>query len=869
VKWLQGHIARFWLAYVTLITGISASLYFYHTTAEQIRIREAGAFYQATSHFRQAMELRFSCYYNILNSLGAFYSRTNLPGNQEAHEFIAIQDLTSKDENLGLLDLGYYARFTASEKQQLLDVLIANGIPDSNLTRFSKTTDSDWLLVHWDDLKTNSLSALGSYVVNEPIRLSAMTKAASIASVACTEKTAILLGHNTIVSNGFVFFSPVYRSHPIPVQSEDRHKLVKGFVFASFGATDYWQRIYASASEPLVRFEVYDGREMRAEKLWFDSLEKVQALKIPVSYIPLYHETQHFRASGREWTFRYSALPHFGNPGQMRIPLFILIGGSLVSIGFFAMIQRLLSAYWHNHSLLQKVEIANRAIAKEKALFQVTFQSIGDGVITLDIDGLTVLMNPAAEIISGMSHKEAFGQSVDSVAVISTVDPVETFRYPLEIVHKTDEIWQSTNPLLLTPKNGACVPISLTISPMRDESAEVIGFVAVIRDIAEKQKLIEQQIKSSKLESIGILAGGIAHDFNNLLTAIMGNISLARFELKNSDPSDSMLSDAETACDHARSLTQQLLAFAKGGAPARKIIQLNDVIINTTRFSIQGSACRCEFDLPSDAWLVEADKTQIGQVIQNLVINAVEAMHQGGVIKIKVCNTALPAKNLHSLKPGRYLKISIQDQGVGIPMDQVDKIFDPYYSTKQRGSGLGLATAYFIVKRHDGALAVESSMGIGTRFDIYLPATEKVVEKPKTELAASAPSGSWRILVMDDDTAVINALSRMLNRLGHEVIQANEGQVAIDIYRDHLARNIKIDAAILDLIIPGGMGGLKTIQELLNIDPNINAIVSSGYSNDPVMADCQRFGFKIAIPKPYTMSVLSDSLARLQQREMP
>ena len=861
---IRKYFNQFWLSYVTLFTGLGASFYFYHVTIGQIHHRQESEFGHAVARFQDMLRLYFSCHCNILHSLAAFYSRPQLPDNQEFHKFIKVQDLPSMDANVGLLDMGYYARLNDSEREQLMDVLIKNDVPEQNRIWLENSTDSDWILVHWDNFKTNSLTAVASYTARDAVRLAAMNKAAESNDMACTEKMTILLG-NAYRSNSFLFFLPVYRTSEIPSSPEERVKAVKGFAFASFAVSDYLKKIYDETGEPSIRFEVFDGQETLPEKLWFDSLALTNTAKIPAGYSPKCQYSEELEAAGRIWTFRYTALPQFDDTNEILIPHLILMGGAFVSFCFFVLINRQLRAYWQNLSLLQDINAANRAIAKEKTLLQVTLQSIGDAMFTLDAEGHVILMNPMSESLTGVSQQDASGRPIEAVAVLSTAELGDNFQYPLDFVRQSGKIWRSTSSLCLRQNERVSLPVALTVSPMRDETGVFIGFVLGLRDITERQKLIEQQIKSSKLESIGLLAGGIAHDFNNLLTAILGNISLARLELHNDGPSNAPLADAETACGHARELTQQLLTFAKGGAPARKTIQIKGILLDASRFAIQGSASRCNYDIPSDIWPVEADKTQMAQVIQNIVINAVEAMPQGGIIEIKVRNIDIPAQNPHSLKPGRYVKISIKDHGNGIPQDQLDKVFDPYYSTKKRGSGLGLTTAYSIVKRHEGFISVESAHGEGTQFDILLPVSEKAVQHKNMAPSSEPAAPGMRILVMDDDGAVLNAISKMLSRLGHEVVTAQNGESAIAIYKDFQTRNLKLDAVILDLTIAGGMGGLDTIRELLVIDPGVRAIVSSGYSNDPVMAQYREYGFKGIVPKPFTLATLSEALACSRQ----
>ncbi|HEX2767705.1 MAG TPA: ATP-binding protein [Geobacteraceae bacterium] len=373
--------------------------------------------------------------------------------------------------------------------------------------------------------------------------------------------------------------------------------------------------------------------------------------------------------------------------------------------------------------------------------------------------------------------------------------------------------------------------------------------------IAEKQKIEDELFSARQLESLGILAGGIAHDFNNLLTAIMGNTSLAKMFTDPGNKIYARLDEVEKASLRARDLTQQLLTFSKGGAPIKKVTSITDVIFDSSRFSLRGTKSRCELSVTGELWPVEVDEGQISQVVGNLAINADQAMPEGGVVELRAENVTLLKGQVVALEPGRYIRLSITDSGIGIPKDHLAKIFTPYFTTKQRGSGLGLATSYSIIKKHGGVIIVESEIGRGTTFHIYLPASEKEVpKKEKSSLTTITSSG--KILVMDDEEFIRNTAREMLATVGYTVGHANDGAEAIDLYIRARESGEPYDLIIMDLTIPGGMGGVETIQKLLEIAPDAKAIVSSGYANGPIMADFKEYGFKGVIAKPYRTNEL-------------
>ena len=404
-------------------------------------------------------------------------------------------------------------------------------------------------------------------------------------------------------------------------------------------------------------------------------------------------------------------------------------------------------------------------------------------------------------------------------------------------------------------KNGREVVV-LVNSKIKYQNGQPVKVTTIAHDITEKKRLEQELLKTQKLESLGVLAGGIAHDFNNFLSGIMGNISLAKLEAEQGEDIIEALDEALRVTSRASALTRQLLVFSKGGAPIKKTASISEVLRDSTIFALRGSTAKCEFNIGEDLWPVKVDLGQFSQVIHNLSINAVQAMPQGGTIRLNARNASVEARSGLPLEAGRYVKISIQDEGLGIPPEHLAKIFDPYFTTKHQGSGLGLTMSYTTIHAHDGHIAVDSEMGKGTTFRIYMPAShEKLVEKGDRE--DRLIKGEGKILVMDDDESIRNVTEKILMELGYDVRSASDGAETIALYQEAMRSGQPFDAVIMDLTIPGGMGGKETIQQLLKVDPKVAAIVSSGYSNDPIMSDFEKYGFRGVATKPYSIEKLS------------
>jgi len=497
----------------------------------------------------------------------------------------------------------------------------------------------------------------------------------------------------------------------------------------------------------------------------------------------------------------------------------------------------------------------------EKERLAVTLRSISDGVIAADIDGNIILMNKIAEELTGWNLDEAYGKDINKILIIKDLKINNKINPFKEIINQKKAIEILYDTVLLN-KNHEEKNISLSGSPIRNYNNSIIGVVLVFKDITEKIKIDAELQKTNKLESLGILAGGIAHDFNNIITGIMGNLSLAMLDISSEDEVFSILNEAEKAVKKAKDLAQQLLTFAKGGSPVKKTATIADIIKDSANFVLRGSNVECVFNIQDFLPMIEVDEGQINQVINNLIMNADQAMPEGGKIYVDVEKISLNDNKTMPLKNGNYIKISIKDEGIGIQEKHLSKIFDPYFTTKQKGNGLGLAISYSIIKKHDGYITVDSKLGEGTTFFIYLPVTNIINEEHDINIP-DIITGAEKVLVMDDEDIVLKVVKRMLEHLGYKADLAKDGKEAIKKYIKEMKSNLKFDVVIMDLTVPGKMGGEKAVKELLKIDPNAKVIVSSGYSNDPIMANYKDYGFINYIAKPYKIEELSFILRKV------
>ncbi|MBN1355005.1 PAS domain S-box protein [bacterium] len=488
----------------------------------------------------------------------------------------------------------------------------------------------------------------------------------------------------------------------------------------------------------------------------------------------------------------------------------------------------------------------------ENSLKNNQLQQFLDNIINAIPDPIFVKDEQHRWIILNIAYCEFMGYTKEELLGKSDFD-----FFPKEEAEvfwaKDDEVFRSEkeniNVELFTDSTGETHVIETKKAIFRDDQDNKV-LVGIIRDITHFRRLEEERLRASKLESIGLLAGGIAHDFNNILTGILGYINIAGKLTPPESRIGELLRKAEEASFRATGLTRQLLTFSKGGEPIKTVTYLHDVVRDSTELVLRGTAITCEFDFPVECWPVEIDIGQISQVINNLVINSVQAMPESGNISIRCENIERTPEYSDFLSGDRYVRISIRDEGSGISEEDLPRVFDPYFTTKTMGSGLGLATSYSIIKRHQGHITLDSKPGKGTTAVVYIPATDKPV-RDKIVPEGRMQRGEGRILFMDDEKIVREAAGMMLKDLGYRVEYACTGGEAIRNYILASEQNDRFDLVIMDLTVPGGMGGAEAVTRLKAFDPDLKAIVSSGYLTDPILSNFRNYGFQGFLAKPY------------------
>ncbi len=505
-------------------------------------------------------------------------------------------------------------------------------------------------------------------------------------------------------------------------------------------------------------------------------------------------------------------------------------------------------------------ERAAAALSESEARFRQVVESINEVFWLVDpIRNQILYISPAYERIWGRTCESLYATPG---SWLEAIHPGDRLRIQQAAVARLAGETYAEEYRILRP-DGSERWIHDKAFPVRGPDGDIERLVGVAEDITERKQMEVKLQNAAKMESVGILAGGIAHDFNNILTAILSNLTLLQMDLGSMPEQASVLDEAVRATKRAAELTHRLLTFARGGDPVRTAVQLPEVIREAAIFAHRGSSVKCRFDMAADLWAADADKAQVSQVIQNLVINATQAMPKGGVISIAAANEHVPAGARAAFPEGDYIRVTVADTGGGIPPEQIARIFEPYFTTKMQGHGLGLSTVFSIIKRHQGHIEVASTVGKGTAFTFWLPAAKATWGAPDPSVAFADDGNGGRILFMDDEEPILRMAEKLMARMGLEVETARDGRAAIELYRRAKEAGHPFNLVVMDLTIPDGMGGREVISVLRQFDPGVKAIVSSGYSSDLAMADFAKHGFRAMVAKPYDIAELAAAIRRV------
>jgi two-component system, cell cycle sensor histidine kinase and response regulator CckA len=499
----------------------------------------------------------------------------------------------------------------------------------------------------------------------------------------------------------------------------------------------------------------------------------------------------------------------------------------------------------------------------EQEPIRTILRSISDGVIAVDANARVTHLNETAEQMTGWSCQDAVGKPLEEIFQVFDAHSDIPSPNSVTLAMTGGLAMPFSNGRYLVGRNGDKCLISESATPVRmNQDGSIIGVVLVIRDLTRERRRQEEVQKAQRLEALGSLAGGIAHDFNNILTGVFGFIGLAQLEADPGTKIQQRLAQAEKALARARQLSSQLLTFSRGHTPNKKVMSVLALIQDESQAAIRGTTATLRFEIAENIAPVDADESQLVQVIRNLVLNAAQAMPEGGMITIRAVNRQVRAREIPTLPPGEYVCLSVCDQGPGIPLNLRSRIFEPYFSTKKQGAGLGLSVAYAIIRNHHGLLTLTpESEGQGATFQIFLPVSPPLSQSRQTPRQRPHLGRHARILVMDDDEIVREVVVEMLERLGYDVTTVPEGNEAVRVYKEAMGKGASFDAVILDLTIPGGRGGKETLVDLLAINPQVKAFIASGYIYGPLMTDYRSHGFIGAIAKPFDVKMLIEALA--------
>jgi len=869
---LPGLMGR-WGAWIVLLAALLITFNAWYSAGGEAKKRTQARFDFRVKTIETGIYERLQTYEFLLRGGDGLFAASDEVTREEWRTYVTT--LQVNQYYPGVQGVGFSKRILSSEKAAHIRQIRGEGFP-----QYSIKPDGDrpeyTSIIFLEPFDWRNQRAFGYDMFSEPTRKEAMIRARDTGTAALSGKVTLVQETDEDIQAGFLIYLAIYRKGELKETTEQRRKALMGYVYSPFRMNDFMKGVLVE-NKDYVKLQIFDGDKPLKETLLYHSDTAKESQN--------YSEGRHFAThqsileyAGHRWLLSFVSSKYFEEGIETGLTNFSLLLGIISSLLLFGMVLSL------TKSRNQAIALANTTLDLEKANIGLR-KEITERKQVEEALKKSEELHKEAQHVAQIGHWELNSPSgtpvwSEGIFHILELDPKKSepsFAAHVNIIH--DEDWGLLdNSIQELSTNGTPFDIEFRIkrsngetrwmhargSAVKSEDGSVTRMFGTAQDITKRKSLEEELLRAQKLESVGLLAGGIAHDFNNILTTILGNVSLAKMQMTPTGETFEMLSEAEKASIRAKTLTKQLLTFAKGGAPVKEPASIKDILKESPSFVLRGSKSSCKLSIAEDLWPAEVDVGQISQVINNIVINANQAMPGGGIIQVAAENLIIEDRHGLPVNPGRYIKISIKDQGVGIAEKHLANIFDPYFTTRHAGSGLGLATTYSIIKKHNGHIAVESQLGVGTTFHIYLPASDKAIpEKEEIKLI----KGHGRILVMDDEAPLRKMVGRMLGRLGYESEFAKDGSEAIRMVKDAKEAEKPYDAVILDLTIPGGMGGKEAINKLLEIDPEMKAIVSSGYSDDPVLANFQEYGFKGMMPKPFESRSLSKVLHEVLKGE--
>jgi signal transduction histidine kinase/CHASE1-domain containing sensor protein/CheY-like chemotaxis protein len=855
-------------AIIVVIIGIVSAIASFYIVRHIEFLNIKAIFIREAQNRTNAIERELENNLEAIRSLKSFYLSSEEVTREEFYEF-SSQELLDRPS---IRALEWIPRVPGSERDAYENAAQRQAHSNFQFTELDThgkmvraSERKEYFPVYFVAPYEGNEEAMGFDLASDPIRANALNSSRDSGEEVATAR--IKLVQEKEKQESFLVFVPVYSSYTLLETVEDRRKSLNGFVLGVFGIGDIIERALSYVQPRGIDIHVYDGSSTSEVNLLYSHMSRKRSDESRLNSRTgkqqnLISFTQNLNVANRKWVIVAEPIQgyllHLYDWHAWGLSISILFITLLITYYLKNMtdkaahIQTLVNEL--SDDISQRKRIEEHLQETHKRLLTVL-----DGIYSLvyvaDMETYELLfVNKYGRDIWG----DIQGNTCWKVLQSGQTAPCDfcTNKYLLDSEGQPREpyTWEFQNTV-----NGNWYYIS--DRAIRWIDGRLVR-LEIASDITERKTLEEERQRSHKIESVGILAGGIAHDFNNLLTAIINNIYLSKRHIDRESNAYSRLEKAEKAISRARDLTQQLLTFSKGGEPVKHSTSIVEVMRESAEFILRGSNVRCEYAMSDNLWPVEVDAGQISQVFQNLIINADQSMHEGGTVEIHAENAIVHTNTELPLQEGKYVKITIHDQGRGISEEHLQNIFDPYFTTKEKGRGLGLTISFSIIKSHNGHISAESELGSGTTFTIYLPASEKKTA-PKESYESATLVGEGKILIMDDEEMVRSSLGEMIAGFGYKVELAKDGKEAVARYEKARNSAEPFDAVILDLTVPGGMGGKEAIKKLREIDPNINAIVSSGYSSDHVMANFREHGFSDVIVKPYKPQELSGILLKV------